>query len=84
VPVGERLVHRDLVHVFEVGADGHAHGDARDADAEGLEQAADVAGRGLALGVGVGGEDDLAHLDAVVVLGAQARQEVLEPQVFGA
>src|SRR5207253_4629149 len=32
----------------------------------------------------VSGEDDLAHLYALVVLGAQARQEVREAEVFGA
>ena len=84
MPVGERLVHRDLVHVFEVASDGHAHGDAGDAQAQGFEEAADVGGGGLALGVGVGGEDDLADLDALVALGAQARQEVREAEVFGA
>src|SRR5215213_158992 len=84
VPVGERLVHRDFVYVFEVGADGHAHGDARDAHAEGLEESADVARGGLAFGVWVGREYDFAHLDALVVLGAEARQKVREAQVFGA
>ena len=41
---------------------GHAHGDAGDPDAEGLEEPGQVDGRGLALDGRAGGEDDL--LDA--------------------
>src|SRR5204862_8173876 len=40
--------------------------DASGADAQGFQQPRDVAGGGFAFGVGVGGENHLAHLYAVV------------------
>ena len=33
-----RFEHRDLIGVLEIGPDRYAHGDARDADAERLDQ----------------------------------------------
>ena len=36
VSIGQSLVHRYFIDVFEVAADGHAHGDAGYADAERL------------------------------------------------
>jgi len=35
--IRQRPVHRYLVDVFEVRADGHAHGDSSDADSEGFQ-----------------------------------------------
>lgn len=36
VPIRQCLVHRYFIDVFEVAADGHSHGDAGAADAEGF------------------------------------------------
>ena len=50
--------HGDFIGVFEVGTDGDANADARHADAEGLDEFREIHGRGFALGVGVGRDDD--------------------------
>src|SRR5579872_5914204 len=63
-PALERLVHRHFVGVFEVAADGQAHRDARDADAERLQQAREINRRRLALDVGIGGENHFGHAAA--------------------
>src|SRR5215472_8241889 len=59
----ERAMHRNLVRVIEVAADGQAHRDACHFHAERLEQPGEIDGRVLAVDVGVGRENDLA--DAV-------------------
>src|SRR4030095_1678744 len=57
---GEAAAQGGLVGVLEVAADGEAAGDAGDPDAEGVEEAGQVHGRGLALDVWGGGQDDPA------------------------
>ena len=66
MPIGERLVHRYFVDVFEVAADGHAHGDACDAHAERLQEAADVVGRRLAFHVMKMSEGDVERFVAAL------------------
>src|SRR5690606_23542409 len=58
--------------------DGEAAGDAGDLQPEGLDQAAEVHRRRLALDVRVGAEDDL--LDALRV---DAGEQLLDPQLVG-
>src|SRR5262245_23187858 len=82
MPVGERLVHRHFVGVFEIAADGQSHGDARDAEAERFEQAGQVIGRGLALGVRVCGEDDFFDAAFAALVRAQAFEKVFDPKLF--
>src|SRR4029450_11290417 len=76
---GEGAAQGDLVGVFEVAADGEATGDAGDPDAEGGQEAGQVHGGGLALDVGVGGQDDLAGGG-----GLQAAQQLADAQVVRA
>src|SRR5215213_6101247 len=74
----ERPAQRDLVGVLEVAADGEAAGDAGGAHAEGLQQPGQVHGGGLALDVGVGGEDHLGD-----ALGVDSGEHLLDPQLLG-
>ena len=60
-PAFEGLRHGDLVGPFQVGAHRHAHGDARHLHAQGLQEAREVDGGGLAFHGGAGGQDDLLH-----------------------
>src|SRR5262245_24746929 len=53
--VGERVMHRHFVGVFEVAADRQSHRDTRDSEAERLEQTGQVISRRLAFGIGVCG-----------------------------
>jgi hypothetical protein len=53
------LEHGDFVGVFEIGTDGNAHANARDAHAEGLEQFGKIHGGGFAFGSRIRGDDDL-------------------------
>src|SRR6478672_526317 len=69
---------RHLVGVLEVTADGQARGQPRHGEADVAQQPAQVGGRGLALEVGVGRDDDLLHLT-----GREARHELTHPQVVG-
>ena len=82
--VSQRLIHRHFIDIFQVAADGHAHGDARGANAERLEQATDVVGGGFAFGGGIGGQDDFGHCHAVVVFRLQARQQIGQVQFIWA
>src|SRR6476659_4560365 len=84
VAVGEGFVHGDLVDVFEVGADGHPHGDACDPRPERFQKAGDVVGRGFAFGRRVRGDDHLADLDAVVVVWYQSREKIGKHQLVRA
>jgi hypothetical protein len=45
-----RFEHGDFIRVLEIRADGYAHGDARDADAERFDQFREVDGSGFAFG----------------------------------
>lgn len=58
----ERAAERGLIRILEVSADGQAGCGARHADPEISQHAAQVRRGGLALGVGIRGEDDLLHL----------------------
>ena len=58
----QRAAERDLVGELEVAAHRQSARDARDLDAERLDQPREVQRRGLALDVGVGGDDDLGDL----------------------
>ena len=71
----ERLVHRDLVGVFEVAAHGNAHRDAGHPDAKRLEQPRQVDGGGFALDIRVRREDHLGHA------APDARQQALDLQL---
>src|SRR3954470_23005548 len=53
----EGATQRDLVGVLEITTDGQAASQTGDRDAHRLDQQSQVRGRGLALGVRVGGED---------------------------
>src|SRR5207244_447078 len=57
----ERLGERDLVGVLEIAADGEAARDARQADAERLQELRQVDGGRLALDVGIRRGNDLLH-----------------------
>src|SRR6478672_11454553 len=70
---------RHLVGVLEVTTDGEAGGQPRHGEADVAQQPAQVGGRGLALEVGVGRDDDLLHLT-----GGEARHELAHPQIVGA
>src|SRR5439155_24967484 len=74
----EGLRQRHLVGVLEVAADREAAGDAGDPRREGLEQLAEVDGRGLALHARVGREDDL--LDRLAL---EPAQELADLEVLG-
>ena len=52
----------DLVRVFEVTADRQSGSEARDLDADGLQHPHEVGGRGFALEVRIGGDDDFLNL----------------------
>src|SRR5512139_2140745 len=73
-----RLVHGDVVGVLEVAADGHAHGDARHAHPQRLEQPREVEGGGLPFDVRVGREDHLVGAARV-----DAAEEALDAQLVG-
>ena len=75
----QRLGQRDLVGVLEIAADGQAPGDTRDAHAERPQELGQVERGGLALHVGIGGQDDLVHPARV-----QARQQLAHLDVVGA
>lgn len=75
--VGESLVHRHFVGVFEIAADGQPHCDARDAEAERFEQARQVIRRSLAFGVRVCGENDFLNTAFAAFVRAQAFKQVL-------
>ena len=72
------LVKRELVHMIEPAAGGHALGEAGDGDAFGAEEVAQVAGGGLAFDIAAHGEDDLLHGG-----GAQTVEQGLDAQVLG-
>ena len=69
----------DFVGVFEVPAHRQAGRQPGHGDADGLEHPCQVGGRGLALKVGVGGDDDF--LDGAVV---EPGEELTDPQLFRA
>src|SRR5690606_27910035 len=69
----------DLVRVLEVPADGQAGREPRDGDAHAAQHPGEVGGGGLALDVGVGGEDDLGD----VAVG-QAGHELTDAEVVRA
>src|SRR6478735_9315327 len=70
---------RDLVGVLEVAADGQAGRESGDRDADVAQQPAQVGGGGLALEVGVGGDDDLLDLPR-----GEPGHELADAQVVGA
>src|SRR5881628_3632374 len=74
----EGAADRHHVDVLEVSAHRDAVRDARDPDAEGLDEPGEIERRRLALGGGVGGDDHLAHRAV-----AQADEERLDPELVG-
>src|SRR5262245_19109345 len=72
------LGERHLVRVLQVTTDGQAAGDARHADAQRPEQLGQIERGGLALHVGIGGQDDLG--DAARL---QPRQQLADLDVVG-
>src|SRR3954470_3501453 len=73
----ERTAQGDLVGVLEVAPDREAARDTGGAHPDGLEQPGQVHGGGLALDVGVGGEDHLGD-----ALGVDPGQQLLHPQLL--
>ncbi len=69
---------RKLVGILQVAAHGKAACQTRHLDAQRLDGASKVARRGLALDIGVGGDNDL-----VDILVAQARQQLADVQLLG-
>ena len=69
---------RDLVGVLELAAHRQAARQTRDLDVERLDEAREIGGRGLALDVGVGGDEDLGD-----VLAAEASHELADVQLVG-
>ena len=65
-PPTQRPGEGEFVHEFEVAAEGHAAGQAGDYEVgEVAKHARKVGGGGFTFGVGVGGQDDFAHLGDV-------------------
>ena len=65
-PPAQRPGEREFVHEFEVTTEGHAAGQAGDYEVgEVAKHARKVGGGGFTFGVGVGGQDDFAHLGDV-------------------
>ena len=69
---------RKLVGILQVAAHGQAARQTRHLNAQRLDSASQVARRGLALNVGVGGDDDLMD-----ILVAQTRQQLADVQLLG-
>lgn len=69
---------RKLVGILQVAAHGQAARQTRHLNAQWLDSAGQVARRGLALDVGVGGDDDLMD-----ILVAQTRQQLADVQLLG-
>ena len=69
---------RELVGILQVATHGQAARQTRHLDAQWLDGASKVARRGLALDIGVGGDNDL-----VDILMAQARQQLADMQLLG-
>src|SRR5204862_8084532 len=68
--------HRHFVRVFEVGADGDAHGNAGDTDAERLQQPGEIERGGLTFNRRIGRQDDF--FDTAT---GYAREQALDLQV---
>src|SRR5258708_7865739 len=78
-PALERLADRDLVRVLQLGPDRQAETDARDPQAERLQEARQVDGGGLSLDVRVGGQDDLLDRSVPETLQERGDLQVVRP-----
>src|SRR5215207_1141419 len=82
--INERLMHLHLIGIFEIAADGEAHRDAGDANAERLEEATEIIRGRFAFRIRIGREDDLFDLRFAFCAGAQAFEQISNPQFFRA
>ena len=76
LPALQRAQQCHLIGVLQLAADGDAVGQPRHPHAQRAQQARQIHGRGLALGVRIGGHDDLRHRPA-----GDAVQQLPDPDV---
>ena len=69
---------RKLVGILQVSTHGKAARQTAHLDAKRLDGACQIARRGLALDIGIGGDNDLVN-----ILGSQARQQLTDMKLLG-